>query len=40
MTTGCKARLACPIGAAYRYEPEQMAFHMEAFRRAREKELT
>ena len=35
MSGGCRARLACPIGAEYRYEPEQMQFHMAAFRRVR-----
>ena len=28
---GCLARRACPVGVAYRYAPEQMAFHMRAF---------
>lgn len=28
---GCLARRACPVGVAYRYGPEQMAFHMRAF---------
>ena len=32
---GCAARLACPIGEAHRYAPEQSAFHMRAFRKAR-----
>lgn len=27
---GCLARRTCPVGAAYRYGPEQAAFHMEA----------
>ena len=31
MTGGCLARLACPIGREYTYEPEQMRFHMQAF---------
>ena len=31
---GCVARRACPVGVAYRYEPAQARFHMEAFRRA------
>ena len=35
MDGGCLARLACPIGAEYRYGPDQMRFHMAAFRRAR-----
>jgi epoxyqueuosine reductase QueG len=36
---GCKARLACPVGREFTYEPRQMAFHMKAFRQAREQEL-
>jgi epoxyqueuosine reductase QueG len=28
---GCRARRACPVGAAYRYESAQARFHMEAF---------
>ena len=32
---GCKARLACPAGADYRYAPEQANFHMSAFLAAR-----
>ena len=28
---GCRARRSCPVGAAYRYEPEQAEFHMAAF---------
>lgn len=32
MTRGCLARGACPIGIAHRYEPQQAAFHMRAFR--------
>lgn len=31
MTCGCQARLACPVGREYAYEPEQMRFHMRAF---------
>ncbi len=27
----CRARAACPIGAAYRYHPDQARFHMSAF---------
>lgn len=30
MTAGCLARNACPVGAAYRYPPEQLRFHMDA----------
>jgi len=32
---GCAARLACPVGAAYRYRPAQARFHMQAFHKAR-----
>jgi hypothetical protein len=32
---GCLARRACPVGAAYRHEPAQAAFHMTAFLAAR-----
>jgi hypothetical protein len=28
---GCLDRRACPVGHAYRYAPEQQAFHMAAF---------
>ncbi len=31
---GCRARRACPVGAAYRQEPAQAGFHMRAFRAA------
>lgn len=34
-TVGCLSRHACPLGRAYAYVPEQAAFHMEAFVRAR-----
>jgi ferredoxin len=30
MGSGCVARNACPVGAAYRYPPEQLRFHMTA----------
>ena len=30
-TRGCLDRNACPVGAEYRYGPEQHAFHMRAF---------
>ncbi|MGH6890251.1 MAG: hypothetical protein ACREHF_13830 [Rhizomicrobium sp.] len=36
MEEGCRARRACPIGAAHRYDPEQANFHMRAFRTAQE----
>ncbi len=32
---GCDARLACPVGAEYRYQPAHARFHMAAFVRAR-----
>lgn len=31
---GCRARRACPAGAAYRYRPAQARWHMAAFRAA------
>ena len=31
MTSGCKARAACPVGAEYRYGAAQIRFHMAAF---------
>ena len=34
LETGCRARRACPVGAAYRQEPAQAGFHMRAFRAA------
>jgi hypothetical protein len=34
-TVGCLARLACPIGTAWRYRPEHARFHMHAFVKAR-----
>jgi hypothetical protein len=34
MGEGCAARNACPVGAEYRYVPEQLRFHMRAFRGA------
>jgi hypothetical protein len=30
-TTGCLDRNACPYGTAYRYPPDEQAFHMAAF---------
>lgn len=33
MRTGCIAREACPVGAEYRYSPEQLRFHMDALSR-------
>ena len=35
MKSGCLARRACPVGAAFAHEPAQAHFHMEAFRAAR-----
>lgn len=32
---GCLARIACPVGAEWRYEREHAAFHMDAFVTAR-----
>ncbi|HEY1384589.1 MAG TPA: ferredoxin [Dongiaceae bacterium] len=32
---GCLARLACPVGVAWQYRPEQARFHMAAFVTAR-----
>lgn len=34
LTTGCQARLACPVAPHLRHEGEQAAFHMAAFARA------
>jgi ferredoxin len=28
---GCAARCACPVGVEFRYGPDQMRFHMQAF---------
>jgi len=36
MTGGCLARRACPVGAEHRHAPEQAAFTMGAFLRARD----
>jgi ferredoxin len=33
MAAGCMARNACPVGAEYRYPPEQRRFHMQALSR-------
>ncbi|SMD14427.1 ferredoxin [Rhizobium sp. RU36D] len=30
MAHGCAARAACPVGSSYRYEPDQLRFHMQA----------
>jgi hypothetical protein len=30
MASGCRARAACPVGEAYRYEEAQLRFHMAA----------
>ncbi|MCM2474700.1 4Fe-4S dicluster domain-containing protein [Rhizobium sp. CG5] len=32
MMTGCLARSACPVGAAYRYPAGQLRFHMQALK--------
>jgi len=34
MEFGCRARLACPVGATYRHDRQRAAFHMRAFRAA------
>ena len=39
MTGGCLARLACPVGKGYVYEPAQIQFHMRAFAEARKKDV-
>ncbi len=39
MAGGCRARRACPIGAEHAHGPEQAAFGMRAFRRARNSDL-
>ena len=31
LADGCAARCACPVGVEFRYGPDQMRFHMEAF---------
>lgn len=38
MERGCGARLACPVGPAYRSAPAQAGFHMRAFLGARRAE--
>jgi hypothetical protein len=35
MEGGCLARRACPVGKAFQYAPQQMQFHMRAFRELR-----
>jgi epoxyqueuosine reductase QueG len=35
MTSGCKARLACPVGQGFTYPQKQIHFHMRAFHNAR-----
>lgn len=39
MTGGCQARLACPVGKNYLYAPQQIDFHMRAFRKARQESM-
>jgi len=34
LSGGCRARDACPVGAAYRYPDPQIRFHMAAFNRS------
>ena len=36
LSAGCLARKACPVGQQYIYTPDQIAFHMQAFKKARE----
>jgi hypothetical protein len=31
VTTGCRARRACPVGAQYRHVPQQAEFHQRSF---------
>ncbi len=31
MADGCPARRACPVGVGFRYRPEHMRFHMQAY---------
>jgi hypothetical protein len=38
LALGCRARHACPVGAARRYRPAQARFHMAAFLAARSAE--
>ncbi len=33
MADGCAARNACPVGQEYRYKPDQIRFHMLAFKK-------
>jgi ferredoxin len=40
LSGGCLARLACPVGVGYRYDPMQLQFHMRAFKAARQKDRT
>jgi hypothetical protein len=35
LDSGCRARRACPVGAAHRFGTAQAAFHMRAFRASR-----
>jgi hypothetical protein len=34
-SVGCLARIACPVGSAWRYQPDHARFHMAAFVSAR-----
>ncbi len=38
MDFGCRARRACPVGAEYRYRPDQAQFHLRAFRNAQRRQ--
>jgi hypothetical protein len=39
MSGGCKARLACPVGREFTYQPPQIQFHMRAFLKARQEAI-
>ena len=34
LSLGCRARRACPVGTAFRYDPPQADFHQQAFLRS------
>ena len=36
---GCQARLACPVGVSFRYEPGHARFHMSAFVQSMKKQF-
>ena len=39
MDLGCRARRACPVGQDHAYVSAQARFHMDAFRRARQRDM-